>query len=545
MANELSSENPTSFPNARYRAPEASGQYFCLPEWSLLPEIAQSNRDLFSKSSQQLFGLELNLLRTRARRECLQAAALHTRAYADVADPDAEATLIVTGHQPALVHPGVWLKSFAASQLAEAAGSLALNLVIDSDLCPAPSIRVPTGTIDQPRIEYVPWDKATELIPFEEREVTEATLWNSFPDRTMETIAPFVEEPIVSTWWPRLPASSDSRNVGTLVSQARHRMELDWGLQILDLPQSAVCQTEVFRTFFVRLIENLPVFTEAYNGALTDYRRAHRLRNHAQPLPNLQREGDWLECPFWVWSRDDPQRRPLFACQQEDGWQLTDQRGWAEMLPSSEEGDFSLSLEALQRWETVGVKLRSRALTTTLFARWFLADLFLHGIGGGKYDQVTDEIARRLSEAEAPQYAVLSGTLHLPVDHPAVSEVELREQRKFLRDIEFHGETLIDPRELSDDQRANFMQAQKQKLAAIDSSVTFNSPRERHFEISDANRTFENLLAEQRRRAERELGEMRKQHQANRTLDSREYAFCLFPREDLRKFLLDFRTSIS
>ena len=37
-----------------------------------------------------------------------------------------------------------------------------------------------------------------------------------------------------------------------------------------------------------------------------------------------------------------------------------------------------------------GIKLRTRALTTTLFARLVLSDMFLHGIGGAKYDQVTD-----------------------------------------------------------------------------------------------------------------------------------------------------------
>ena len=36
-----------------------------------------------------------------------------------------------------------------------------------------------------------------------------------------------------------------------------------------------------------------------------------------------------------------------------------------------------------------GIKLRSRALVTTLFARLLLSDLFMHGIGA-KYDELTD-----------------------------------------------------------------------------------------------------------------------------------------------------------
>ena len=40
--------------------------------------------------------------------------------------------------------------------------------------------------------------------------------------------------------------------------------------------------------------------------------------------------------------------------------------------------------------------LRPRALTLTLFARLCVADFFIHGIGGGKYDEVTDRIIREL-----------------------------------------------------------------------------------------------------------------------------------------------------
>ena len=49
-----------------------------------------------------------------------------------------------------------------------------------------------------------------------------------------------------------------------------------------------------------------------------------------------------------------------------------------------------------------GFKIRSRALTNTLYARLFLGDLFIHGIGGGKYDEVTDAIIRRYYRSSRP-----------------------------------------------------------------------------------------------------------------------------------------------
>lgn len=545
MASESPSTHEASFPTAGYRAPQTSGEYFCLPEWASLPEIVAENQTLLTESNQQFFGLDLKRLRSSARQECLQAALQHTRGYTDVAEPIPDAPLIVTGHQPALVHPGVWLKNFATSQLASSLKGTALNLVIDSDLCPAPSLRVPTGTIDQPRIERVAWDQLSTQIPYEERTIQDKSLWQSFPERVSRTLAPLVEQPLVDSFWPSLAGSIGPTNVGAIISQARHLTELDWGSPILDLPLSEVCRTDTFRVFFCSLIQHLSEFTAAYNGALADYRRAHRLRNHAQPLPDLESEKAWHECPFWIWSKENPQRRPLYARPQLDRLEITDRQGWKQSLPLANQGNYASAIDRLNDWEAAGVKIRSRALTTTLFARWFLADSFIHGIGGGKYDQVTDEIARRVTQTEAPHYAVLSGTLHLPIEHPAISTEAIRAKKQRLRDFRFHGETLIDSQELSPEDQAKYAQARQAKELAIARPEQFDTASLRHQQIEKANDTFQQLLKTKRKQSEQNVRELLVRQRANQTLDSREYAFCLFPREVLQKFLLDFQPSIS
>ena len=52
--------------------------------------------------------------------------------------------------------------------------------------------------------------------------------------------------------------------------------------------------------------------------------------------------------------------------------------------------------------EEAGISLAPKAVTLTLFARVFLADLFLHGVGGARYDEVTDGIMRRMYGIEPP-----------------------------------------------------------------------------------------------------------------------------------------------
>jgi hypothetical protein len=48
------------------------------------------------------------------------------------------------------------------------------------------------------------------------------------------------------------------------------------------------------------------------------------------------------------------------------------------------------------------------------------------------------------------------------------------------------------------------------------------------------------LIAEERQQTEADLAAAVAQSRANRVLQWREYAFCLFPRRDLEQFLLEF-----
>ena len=90
------------------------------------------------------------------------------------------------------------------------------------------------------------------------------------------------------------------------------------------------------------------------------------------------------KAPFWIWSTEDPQRRPLFARQAGNEVVISDRHAHTIPLPLTEDGDAAAAAEQLAALSSRGIKLRTRALTTTLFARLVLSDLFLHGIGGAK-----------------------------------------------------------------------------------------------------------------------------------------------------------------
>jgi hypothetical protein len=60
------------------------------------------------------------------------------------------------------------------------------------------------------------------------------------------------------------------------------------------------------------------------------------------------------------------------------------------------------------------VRLSPRALTLTMFFRLALVDQFIHGIGGGRYDQVTDRLIARHFNIEPPRFCVTTATLYFP-----------------------------------------------------------------------------------------------------------------------------------
>jgi len=440
------------FPN--YRAPQNNRQILCVPPWNAIRQMLfarqelAGQRDAVAASAVEILGVPLVDLARDARRDLVAQALAYTRSYTEITETNAETNaetdtgndtgndtdaetsdgpLILTGHQPELIHPGVWLKTFAASQLAQQTGGMAINLVIDNDLCRVPSVRVPTGSVDQPHVVDIPFDQTQQEIPWEERTIADRSLWNSFGDRVTRSLEPLVSEPLITRWWPKvLKFSEQTSQLGLAIAQARHRLEQSWGCRSLEIPQSRICQTTQFRRFALHLISHAARLRSDYNSALAEYRQSHNLRSPAQPLPDLAEFDGWIETPFWIWTQENPTRRALFVQPSPHGLQLSDRQQWQDTLPLSQEGSVlsliqGAALQRLADWEPQGVKLRTRALITTLYARLLLADTFIHGIGGAKYDQVTDVLCKLFFGIELPGIVTMTGTLRLPIEHGAIS----------------------------------------------------------------------------------------------------------------------------
>ena len=214
-------------------------------------------------------------------------------------------------------------KNFCLSSIARQVRAYGINLLADSDTFRSASLTIPTGSPDEPRLASVPIDQPYDEIPFEERTIQDQATFStvsadlSRPNHRatdLRSACPHALAVAAASTPGRSESSSPSPpNLGRCLSQGRHQVEAAWGLQTLEVPLSEVCETDSFRWFAVYLMVRLPHFRDVYNQSLEEYRRVNRLRSRSHPVPDLAADGEWLEAPFWIWSREKPRRRRVFV----------------------------------------------------------------------------------------------------------------------------------------------------------------------------------------------------------------------------------------
>lgn len=544
--------NPLQLPwrRQRIRVPRDNRTLFAVPSLDRGVEVSRENHARLNTSRADLQGRTLEHLRQWARTNVYGAALAYTsEVTGQTLTPQPFEQMFVAGHQPSLFHPGVWVKNFAIDQMAARNNGCAVNLVVDNDTFSSMQLRVPAGDRLSPSITTIPFDEPRPTGPWEGATIQNRQLFDQFGRSVQEAMGRWNIDPLVGELWPdALEMCGQTTELATVFTGIRNRLERRWGLNNLELPISRLCALEPFLWFASHILAQLPRFREIHNEVLGQYRVVNRVRSRTHPVPELKADADgWLEAPFWVW-HDGDQRRGRLYCKQvaREVW-LSDGTDVFLKLPLTPEGEACCAVEALQTLPERGIHLRTRALTTTLFARLCLGDLFVHGIGGAKYDEMTDRIIARFYQIVPPGFQTLSATIHLPLAetlnvHPA-DESRLRE---LLREQEFNPQRLITP---GDDPTADALVAEKLALIAEQAqSDTQPSPRRprrlqaranhsRYMRLREINRELALRTEKHRQSLLSELESVRHQLAANAVLTNREFSYGLYPADTLREFM--------
>ena len=546
------SSAPTGQPSLK--VPKENNRFLCWPAAHDSELLLTRNRSIFAERGLSQW---FRQLRTLAREQALSSSKNYMAAYAptlaqSISLKDVESTqLVLGGHQPELFHPGVWFKNFLIHEIGQRTNSLGLQVIIDHDVAKSDTLRVPTCPS---------WNATTRTSPeFAQRSIPLPIRNESHPrmpwhatltgqlnptawDKTVEDIqqslaACGLGQPLIQRHSKTLSQSIlENKNFGDAFSQFRHRIEMENGIFNLEVPFGLLCDRSAFGFFVLHCVQNAESLWGSYNRCREAYRQRHRIRNQVQPVLELQRSADWLELPFWIYRAKGErfvERKRLWVCYQKDHMLLTDHAD-ANMRTVSVE--LPMSEQALPAaWDAFvqnGICSRPRAGMITMYLRCFVADLFVHGIGGATYDELTDDIVRDWLGMEPPAYLTSSASLHLPfrsdaniaqID-PSANGHSIQRELQLMRSV---PERFLEPS--IDSQRA---------LIDLHARHITNIPqrghkRKWHTEIALIKQQIITAIEPKKQAAYARREIMQHAVQQNKVLKFREYSFVLFEEKDV------------
>ena len=393
------------------RTPREDGAVLVEPPPEKLPALAMANRDAAARWSGGVGQHDWSRLRREVRR--------------GLGIPD-DGPVIMTGHQPEFIHPGVWAKHVMTQRIARAVGGAAVNLVVDNDAVKMPAIRIPFARGDRVQLAQVELLEQGVGRPYEFLPALSRDRWRAARERTAALMGRAFDDSLMAAFFD---AASQAR--GDFVEQVvagRKAAERLLGVELHEARVSAVWGGPMPADWIVRARE----FAAAYNAALASYRRSVGIRDPRRPVPDLEVDDARVELPLWAYRpgrarcRVYAERRGatirIYAQGEQIAEVASDVPGSAGALTGPPGGPS-------------GWVIRPRALTLTLWARLLACDLFVHGIGGAIYDRITDEIIRRFYGIEPPRIVCVSATLRVPL--PGVCEADVAGARAWMRAVRY------------------------------------------------------------------------------------------------------------
>lgn len=437
MSSSSRGQPATDNPSHRWFAPEEDGGVLIWPEPSRLVEAARQNRARLDAAAHvQIGGEPLAKVRRAAR--------------GFVGQPD-EALMFATGHQCELWHPGVWIKNALIASAADAADGWALHVAVDTDAPKHLRLRWPgfaAPITGDPRLNAAPWSGLLHApAPAHLQQLLRAAESAQRDGLVSELLVQF----LASCRSSSADQQGQQPQLSPMLCVAQQDTDWELGVRYDMLELSRLLNSHVWARFVLAIASDGRSFAGHYNASLAQARRQQRIESADRPASDLLVTRAHVELPFWLDDLAAGQRHRA-ELRFKDGQALLIApdpalRGPEAMrrlspmaqLVSTELVIDRSDVQSLHEWLLAhNLRLAPRALSLTLFLRLCVCDLFVHGIGGGLYDQVTDRIIRNYFGIEPPAFAVATATLYHPsaAGRQRVSLPRLRHQEhKLAHDV--------------------------------------------------------------------------------------------------------------
>lgn len=376
-----------------WKAPREDGHLLIWPEPAELLRATRENHAALRAEEAPVQGVALREWRGRAR-EFL--------AHRD------DRMLVATGHQTELYHPGVWVKNALINAAAERLGGESLHVSVDTDAPKHLTIRFPGGSAsltDDPAAGSAAWSgqlaspTPMHLQAARDQVTAAAQDWDFTPG-----IQPFFD--------CMRKQAMERVALAPAIADSLHLLDWQLGMRHQTLIASPLWGGVPFLLYAHHLLARAGRLAADYNGALEDFRVEQRVRGPGRPMPDLEISADRCEAPFWLDDLATGERARLGVVRERGQWTL---RRGTEAFAFDPDAPGWAAAEALARFlRSLNLRLSPRALTLTMFLRLAVVDMFVHGIGGGRYDQVCDRIIARFFRVVPPRFAVTTATLYFP-----------------------------------------------------------------------------------------------------------------------------------
>jgi len=510
--------------------PENRDTIFADPEVCEWPRLSAANSAVLKNITS----------RKRCRAELLEAACTYTQRILPASGPRSQKSCVIAaGHQPGWHHCGIWVKQVAVSNLARTMGGTALHLMVDHDDCDTTMLLPDCTPGGLWRLKQVNITTSQEHVAPEVRRPALRIKKKAFIEKVMS----HNRSGFCGCVWSKLDLSileNEKRSdcIADTVTYLQALLNRALGLQILYLPVSQLCKSDAFERFVISIVTDAARFAGSYNrAAATGADHGNKNKHQAVTTLELNEQTGQVELPFWLLA-ENGERARLYAVQRMDGCVRIGTRDNnlcsldSKCINSPQAGLTNMLRQFRYR-------LRPKAVSLTLFVRLFLADWFVHGIGGAGYEHITDHIITDYYGIEPLSFGIITMNMNLDVpDRSRCSAPSVRQLRHKLREIRYSPEKFV-AATLREKEPAKSMIAQKHRLIrnAKDRSMPARLRRAAWCSIAEVNEKLLTLADAQRLQLEKRLAATEALERSRQIADYRGYFFGLFPESRLRKVI--------
>jgi hypothetical protein len=399
--------------------------------------------------------------------------------------------IIANGHQPEFQHPGILFKDLLIHKIAGLTNGLPLHVVVDTDHFEMSYFypeRLETGFAHLKTLHLKDADNRvysqTTLSDADRKELL--SIIQSQQEEAKYFISPKIQKEFTAILNRKLELVKSCEYLFEINETIREEFYQSKGIHLYRVNVSELVKLNSFKVLVEKIREHLDNFMQVYNQSLTDYRKEHKIKNHAQPIPNLVSG----EMPFWIL---DPVTKKRNVMRVED------------------------SLD--------NVCILPKAVTLTMFLRLFMTDFFIHGKGGGRYEEVSEHIIKEFFKIEAAPYEVASATMNLnKTEWFPVPDVDEKELELKLRDAVYSPEKFLD--------HSHLLAIQKKELQS-----KFKNPdsdkKALHKEISDLNEEMGKLIDPEKQKLEALKSQLPVIQHTSQVFQSRTLPFYYYDMDEL------------